>query len=84
MSSILLPLVKIDSMSSLEIAELTGKRHDNVLRDIKNMLSELYGATSNLSYKEIQGVALSNDTQGRTKSVDLDKRHYRQSKFGFY
>lgn len=28
-------------MSSLAIAELTGKRHDNVMRDIRNMLEEL-------------------------------------------
>ena len=38
------------SMSSREIAELTGKRHDNVLRDIENMIVELKGdlETSNL------------------------------------
>lgn len=31
------------TMSSLEIAELTGKRHNNVLRDIRDMLDEIYG-----------------------------------------
>ncbi len=31
-----------DLMSSLEIAQRTGKRHDNVLADIKKMLGELY------------------------------------------
>lgn len=29
------------TMSSVEISELTGKRHDNVMRDTRNMLSEL-------------------------------------------
>lgn len=29
------------TMSSLEIAELTGKRHDNVMNDIRRMISEL-------------------------------------------
>lgn len=38
------------TMSTLEIAELTGKRHDNVLRDTREMLSEL--SKSNLLKSE--------------------------------
>ena len=28
------------TITSLEVAELTGKRHDQVLRDIRNILSQ--------------------------------------------
>ena len=31
------------SMTTVEISELTGKRHDHVLRDTRYMLLELYG-----------------------------------------
>ena len=37
------------TMSSLEIAKLTGKRHDNVMTDIRNMLNELELATPEFS-----------------------------------
>jgi len=42
-----LPVAK--TMSSREIAEMTGKNHADVLRDIRNMLLELTGDTSGLS-----------------------------------
>lgn len=32
---------KVTTMSSIEIAELTGKRHDNILVDIRKMLEDL-------------------------------------------
>ena len=41
----------VQTMSSLEIAELTGKRHDNVKADVQKLLEEL-----NLQPPEFQEV----------------------------
>lgn len=48
------------TMSSLEIAELTGKRHAHVVRDIGNMLEELGQPKIGFSstYRSAQGKAL--------------------------
>ncbi|MBK1688884.1 hypothetical protein CKO37_15430 [Rubrivivax gelatinosus] len=39
-------------MSSREIAQLTGKRHDNVMADIRKMLVELHGEGGLLSFQD--------------------------------
>lgn len=59
------------TMSSREIAELTGKRHDNVMRDIRDMLIELYGAGGVLKF---EGTYLNEQNGQRYPLFDLPKR----------
>lgn len=39
---------EVNTMTSLEIAELTNKTHTNVMRDIRKMLEQLYSANSEI------------------------------------
>lgn len=61
----------VQTMSSREIAELTGKRHDNVMRDIRKMVEEL-SADSSLSWHCESSTYL--DQQGKEREMyELDK-----------
>lgn len=44
-------LDQLVSMTSVEIAELTGKEHRNVLRDIRNMAEELNALKTEQRFK---------------------------------
>ena len=56
------------TMSSLEIAELTGKEHKHVLRDIREMIDTI--GSPNLDSKQYQVFTLKN---GMTSKCLLDK-----------
>jgi anti-repressor protein len=58
------------SMSTKEIAELTGKRHDNVMRDARAMLIELHGENDLLKF---EGVYLGGNGEQRP-CFNLPKR----------
>ncbi|HIG3162832.1 Rha family transcriptional regulator [Klebsiella pneumoniae] len=65
-------LDQLISMTSKEIAELTGKRHDNVIRDIRKMLDEIYPDGGLLSFED----TYVNTQNGETYSMyRLDRKH---------
>lgn len=62
----------ISTMSSLEISELTGKRHSDVMRDIRNMVSQLEEAklaNANLRWHCVASVYT--DKQGKERECYL-------------
>ena len=67
-------LINIKTMSSLEIAALTGKEHSDVLRDIRKYIIGEKDA-ANLQHEQIQGVTIINDARNYTKEILLDKEN---------
>ncbi|HCO6564858.1 TPA: Rha family transcriptional regulator [Escherichia coli] len=64
-------LDQLVSMTSVEIAELTGKRHDNVIRDIRNMVEEL-----NVLKTEGVDEEAYKDAKGESRAMyRLDRKH---------
>ncbi|AMK75624.1 MULTISPECIES: Rha family transcriptional regulator [Methylomonas] len=69
---------KAVTMSSLEIAELTGKLKKHVHQDIKSqLLVNLYGLKDgqNLDHEKIQGISVILDNRGYWSEVLLDRYH---------
>ena len=58
----------IKTMSSLEIAAITNKKHAHVMRDIRTMMQQI--ANPNLDYEQYQALS---DDMGRTSEIRLGK-----------
>lgn len=68
-------LIKIEkfetAMTSLQVAELTGKRHDNVIRDIKDEITKLGNEIAQLIFEDSEY----KDKSGRTLTMyNLSKK----------
>ncbi|QRN34922.1 Rha family transcriptional regulator [Pectobacterium brasiliense] len=79
MNTTIINLDQMVSMTSLEIAELTGKRHDNIVRDIRRMLDDLNAPNEiNSNLRRLTGVEedVYLDDRGRHQPYyKLDRKH---------
>ena len=61
------------TMSSRDIAELTGKDHKHVIRDIDRMIEDLRTDGPNVDHELLQGVIKTTDSRGYTAEIRLPK-----------
>ena len=75
MNTSIINLDQLVSMTSVEIAELTGKEHKHVLRDIRNMVNERNGSKTGLVGEEVYKDTFT-DSRGKTQPFyRLDRKH---------
>ena len=77
-------------MSSKEISKLTGKRHSDILRDIRSVLNELYADdyhNAKLRYEKnqlltiVEGIVVNIDYRGMEGRVHARPKAYRCSHY---
>ncbi|EEW2160193.1 TPA: Rha family transcriptional regulator [Escherichia coli] len=75
-------LDQLISMTSVEIAELTGKEHRNVLRDIRNMVEELNALKTEAVNEELNGskFGLVNEELNALKTELVGEEVYKDAK----
>ncbi|EFB2653201.1 Rha family transcriptional regulator [Escherichia coli] len=75
-------LDQLVSMTSVEIAELTGKEHRNVLRDIRNMVEELNALKTEAVNEELNGskFGLVNEELNALKTELVGEEVYKDAK----